>query len=190
MLKNIKISISFISVLWIIQIINFILHYNLNRFGIYPNSYPNLIGILFSPFLHGSFFHLISNTIPLFILLMILLSFYKNESFGVILIVIILGGLLLWKFGRPAYHIGASLLIYGLAAFLFLAGILRRNITSIIISIIIAIFYGGLIYGLFPNEPWISFEGHIFGALSGFICGIIYRKDPKKISNTNKDDNR
>jgi membrane associated rhomboid family serine protease len=93
------------------------------------------------------------------------------------MIIIIFGGLLLWTIGEPTYHVGASLLIYGLAAFLFLSGILRKKITVLIVSIAIAIIYGGMVWGLLPQNLHISWIGHICGAVAGLISSIAFRKN-------------
>jgi membrane associated rhomboid family serine protease len=174
MFKNLRNSFLFVALMWAVQIINFLLQYRLNAFGINPRHLNGLIGIICSPFLHGSFSHLMSNTIPLFVLLFLLFTFYRRESFGVITIIIVLGGLLLWAIGRPAYHVGASLLIYGLVAYLFLSGILRKKVFPLILSVIIAVVYGGLIFGLLPIYTWMSWEGHISGVIAGLFASIVF----------------
>lgn len=178
MKSPIKFSLSIILILWVIRVIDMILPFRLNNFGILPRSIKGLPGIIISPFLHGDITHLLSNSVPLFILLIITLSFYEKIGGKVILIIILLGGSLVWAFGRSAHHIGASGLIYGLAAFLFASGFFRKNIKSIIVSVIVFFAYGGLIYGIFPIHSWMSWEGHLFGAISGIIGAYVY-KNPK-----------
>lgn len=176
MAKNLKISFIFVISLWLIFLLDFIIPINFNNWGILPRTTSGLIGILLSTFLHANLVHLLSNTIPLFILTFVLLTFYKKNSLQVILIVILLGGFLVWLFARNSYHIGASGLIYGLVAFLVSCGIFQRNIKSIIISVIIFLLYGGIMYGVLPTNSYVSWEGHLFGALSGIFCGYIFRK--------------
>lgn len=176
MVKNLKISFLFVFTLWVVFVVDLILPMDFNKFGIVPRTPFGLIGIVTSPFLHANLTHLISNTVPLFVLTLILLAFYKRESLSVIIIVVLLGGILVWIFGRSSYHIGASGLIYGVVAFLISCGIFRRNLRAIILSIIVLLLYGGIIYGIFPTKTSISWEGHLFGALSGVFCGYIFRK--------------
>lgn len=182
-LKDIlKFSVIIILVLWSIRIIDILLPADLNRFGILPRTMEGLAGIILSPFLHGDFTHLLSNSIPLLILLSITLSFYQKTGKKVILIIIVMGGALVWLFGRSAFHIGASGLIYGLAAFLFTSGFFRNNFKSVLVSVIVFFAYGGLIYGIFPIHSWMSWEGHLFGAIAGFFSAYIYRNPNKKNS--------
>ncbi|OHD06831.1 MAG: rhomboid family intramembrane serine protease [Spirochaetes bacterium GWD1_27_9] len=177
MIRNLKIALFFVLTMWIVFIVDIVIPIDFTIFGIIPRKMEGLIGILASPFLHGSIAHIIANTIPLFILLLLVLTFYKKNSVPVIIIIIILGGFLVWLFGRNAYHIGASGLIYGLAGFLFSSGIFRRDVKSILISIAIFLFYGGLIYGILPTQKGVSWEGHLFGVLVGVFCGYIFKKE-------------
>lgn len=175
--KSIRSALYFVGFLWIVLILNYLVFFiDFNIFGIYPRSIFGLIGIITWPFLHGGILHLVSNSIPLIVLLSITLSFYNRVALKVITIIIILGGLLVWLFGRAAIHIGASGLIYGLAAFLFASGIFKRDPKSIIIAIIIFLLYGGMIYGVLPVKSGMSWEGHLFGAIAGIFCAYIYRK--------------
>lgn len=185
MAKNLKFAFAFIFAIWIVFILDLIIPLRFTDFGILPRTTNGLIGIPLSPFLHSGIFHIASNSIPLFILLFLLFTFYKKESFQTVTIIILLGGALVWLFGRNSYHIGASGLIYGLVAFLIASGIFRKNLVSIIISLVIFLLYGGLIYGLFPTRSYISWEGHLFGALSGVFCGYIYGK-PRMRQNREK----
>ena len=135
-----------------------------------------LIGILTSPFLHGGIRHLISNTFPLIVLLTILNYFYQQKALSVITFTIIIGGLFVWLFARNANHIGASGLIYGLAAFLIANGFIEKKFVPILISIGVILLYGGLIWGVFPSKYGrVSWEGHLFGAIAGVLIAFILR---------------
>ena len=185
MIKNIQKSLYFVFSIWFIFILDIIIPIDFNNYGILPRTLHGLIGIPASPFLHANIFHIISNSVPLLILLFLLFTFYKKEAFQVILIIIFLGGLLVWIFGRKSYHIGASGLIYGLASFLIASGIFRKKIVSIIVSLIVFFLYGGLIYGIIPTQSHISWEAHLFGALIGIFCSYIFftRKKIKEKNN-------
>lgn len=177
--KRITIVLVFVLILWTIKVIDTILPYDLCQLGIVPRSIRGLVGIILAPFLHANYFHLISNTIPTFVLLLALLSFYKKHALTVIIGSVLLGGVLVWIFGRTASHVGISGLIYSLAAFLIMAGIFKKDIKSLLISLLIIILYGGLIWGILPGRFWISWEGHLFGALAGVIIAYILFKREK-----------
>jgi membrane associated rhomboid family serine protease len=175
--KNIfKFAGAVIVILWLVRLTDTILPFDLNKLGILPRSIAGLVGIIFAPFLHGNIFHLLSNTVPLFILLILIFLFYDKVALKAILIIIFIGGFLVWIFGRQAYHIGASGLIYGLVAFLIAEGFFRKNMKSIILAVIIFFLYGSLIYGLFPIHSWMSWEGHLFGAISGVLSAYLYKR--------------
>lgn len=174
--KNIRYILIFILILWGIRIIDFLLPMDLNQFGIVPRTSTGLLGIIFAPFLHGNFYHLISNTIPVLALLLILFSFYPKIAWVVIIESVLIGGGLVWLFGRSASHIGISGLIYSLATFLIVAGIYKKDIKSILVSIAVLFAYGGLVWGIFPGKYWVSWEGHLFGAITGGVLAYFQFK--------------
>ena len=155
-MRGLKSTILFIIVIWGVFLSNKYLQLGLNNYGITPHTKIGLIGIFLSPFLHANLFHIVSNTIPLFVLTLLTIIFYKRISASVIIFSIILSGTLVWMFARPATHIGASSLIYALASFLFFMGLFHRSFLSLIIATAIAFIYGGLIWGIFPSNPYIS----------------------------------
>ena len=181
MFKSMKIAGSVILLLWAVYLLNFIIIFiDFRNFGIIPRQIYGLPGIIISPFLHVDINHLMSNTLPLAVLLTLVLAFYEKSAVKVIWIIIILGGLLVWIFARPANHIGASGVIYGLAAFLFAAGIFKRDLRSIIIASAIFFLYSGLVFGLIPVDSRTSWEGHLFGAAAGVISAYAFRKVDEK----------
>ncbi|MEI6766058.1 MAG: rhomboid family intramembrane serine protease [Bacteroidota bacterium] len=154
------------------------------EYGIVPHSQRGLIGIILAPFLHGSFGHIIANSVPLGVFVFVLFLFYNRIAVPVIVLSIVLGGLLVWLFGRQACHIGASGLIYSLAGFLVTSGIVRKKFWLFLLSVILIFLYGGLIWGVLPSDPRISWEGHLFGAVSGILLAFFFRKTP--LSETNR----
>lgn len=172
----------FILILWLIKIVDVSEHLNLYYFGNFPRDVKGLWGILLSPLIHADFNHLISNSIPLFVLGTGIIFFYRNLAYKVFALVWILSGICVWLGARDSYHIGASGLIYGIAAFLFLSGIIRKDFRLAAISLLVVFLYGSLIWGVLPIFPQISWEYHLFGGISGFIAAIIYRKQgPERI---------
>lgn len=165
----------FIIVIWLIFILDLSLDLDLFYWGLYPRKLSGLWGILFSPLLHGSLKHIIANTIPIFVLSTGLFYFYRDLAFRVLVMSYLATGILVWCFGRPSYHIGASGLIYSLAGFLFFSGVLRRHVGLMAISLIIVFQYGSLVWGIFPLEEKVSWEGHLMGLISGVMLAIFYR---------------
>ncbi len=167
---------AFVFAFWIVEIAERTLGISLVRFGVYPLHLKGLPGILFSPFIHSGFKHLISNSIPFFILMTALIYFYRRISYRIFIQLYILAGTCLWIFGRDAWHIGASGVVYAMAAFHFVSGIIRSDVRLLTLSVVVVFLYGGLIWGLLPIDPTISWEGHLWGAISGVILAFYYRK--------------
>lgn len=169
---------SFIAVvsIWLVFFIEKLLPFSLSKYGILPGSITGLRGIIFSPFLHGDITHVAGNSLPLAILLFYLFSLYRELAFRVIIWSVIMSGFWVWVSARPSYHIGASGLIYGLAAFLFFSGLLRQNIRLMAVSMSVAFFYGSFIWGIFPIEDRVSWESHLWGSISGAVLAVYYRK--------------
>jgi len=178
----------FIVFLWIIRFFEEVEYTNLYRFGVYPRELKGLFGILLSPFIHADFNHLISNTFPLIILGTGIIYFYRSLAYKVIGFIWIVSGFCVWIGARESYHIGASGLIYGVASFLFFSGIIRKDIRLSAISLLVVFLYGGLIWGIFPIFPKISWEYHFFGGFCGLIAAIIYRKEGPKTVKWNWDE--
>ncbi|MFC2109539.1 rhomboid family intramembrane serine protease [Bacteroidota bacterium] len=169
-----KYILQFVIILYAIYAVDFI--FPITKFGIIPRTTQGLIGIITAPFLHRGIWHLVSNTIPLIVLLSVLNHFYPKKTMSVILFTVIAGGLLVWIFARKANHIGASGLIYGLATFLVVNGFLEQKFIPILVSIAIALIYGGLIWGIFPSiRNHISWEGHLFGAIAGITIAFLLK---------------
>lgn len=169
-----KYILQFAALLYVVYFIG--LFVPITKFGIIPRTTNGLIGVFTAPFLHGGIRHLLSNTIPLITLLIVLNTIYPTKTLAVFLFVTLAGGMLVWIFGRDANHIGASGLIYGLVAFLIVNGVLEKKYIPILVSIGIGVVYGGLIWGIFPSvRSYISWEGHLFGAISGVLIAFLLK---------------
>jgi membrane associated rhomboid family serine protease len=134
-----------------------------------------LLGILTAPLLHGGVQHLFNNSIPLWVGLTACLFLYPNAALLVIPGVWLGSGLIGWFIGRPSLHFGASGLLYGLLAFVFLSGVLRRDMRSISVSLMVAFFYGTMVWGVFPIRPNMSWELHLSGAFMGLLLALLLR---------------
>ncbi len=170
----------FVLLLWLIKGIDLVFNLNLNQFGLYPMETKGLIGIFTCPFLHADLSHLFANSVPLLLLGALLFFFYKEIAWLILILLYFITGLWVWTFARGgAAHIGASGIIYGLAAFLFFSGIIRREPALMVITLLITFLYGGLIWGIFPEffpKQRISWESHLMGLLAGFVLSVYYRK--------------
>ncbi len=167
-------SAIFVVIIWAVYLIDSIFNLGVVSFGgILPRSISSLKGVLLSCFVHANLYHIISNTVPLFILLTILFSFYGKNSIRTIFLITIIGGIGVWIFARNSYHVGASGLIYGLVTFLITKGIVIKKFKPLIIAVIVAFSYGGLIWGVFPTYSFVSWEGHLFGAIAGVVVAKI-----------------
>lgn len=179
--KSLLIPVIFVLIIWIIKIIETMAGISFVIYGVNPGSISGLIGVLAFPLIHGSWEHLFSNTLPVLLLSMGVLYFYKSSGIKVLLMAYFIPGICIWLFGRESYHVGASAVIYSLAAYLFFSGIIKRDKRAITLALIVTFFYGGLVWGVLPLKKGISWEGHLFGALTGIAAAIIFKKkDPYK----------
>ena len=135
-----------------------------------PRRIEGLPGILSAPLVHGSFAHLLANTLPLLILGGMVVARGVAYFLAVTPAIIVLGGLGLWVFGRNAAHIGASGLIFGYFGLLVARGYYERSLQSIAVAIVVVVVYGGMITGVLPRGDQVSWEAHLFGLLAGGLC--------------------
>lgn len=169
-----RLSLVFVGILWAIFIVDEVFGLRLGRFGLRPGSIPGLLGIVTAPLLHANFQHILSNTLPMFIAMTATLYLYPNSALRVIPSVWLGSGILAWFFARPNLHIGASGLIYGLLAFVFVSGILRRDMRSISVSLLVGFLYGSMIWGVLPSRPQMSWEMHLTGAVVGVLMAFLF----------------
>lgn len=165
----------FIALMWIVKLFEVVTSYDLSTFGIYPKHMSGLKGILFTPFIHGDWDHLISNTIPFFVLAALMIFNYRKVAFKAFAFIYLFGGLLLWLTGRENYHIGASGIVYGMAFFIFFIGVFRKNIQALALSLFVVFLYGSIIWGVLPIDLEVSWEGHLMGAICGGITAFYFR---------------
>lgn len=173
---------TFVAIFWLLEILDqFVFRGSLDIFGIIPHQVIGLRGILFAPFLHGDFSHLIANTVPFLILGWLVMLQETSDFFVVTGLTMLVGGLGVWLFAAPgSIHIGASILIFGYLGFLLLRGYFQRNIPSILLSILVFLLYGGTIWGVLPSSrPGISWQGHLFGFLGGVLAAKLIATEKK-----------
>ena len=173
----------FLIVIWTVFLLEDKYNLPLTQYGIYPRTLFGMKGIVLSPFLHGDFNHIASNSLPLFVLTLALIYFYRNLSLKVLVYGILLSGTITWIIGRNSYHIGASGLIYVLVSFIFFKGMMTKYYRLMALSLTVVMVYGGMVWYVFPEvDNKISWEGHLAGLLTGFIFAIYYKTPDYAIS--------
>jgi membrane associated rhomboid family serine protease len=166
----------FVAAIWAVFLLDLVVPGTFNRFGLAPREVGGLVGIVTMPFLHDGWGHLLGNSVPLIILLSLLAGSRAN-SYGIVAMIVVLGGALLWMFGRGStLHVGVSGLIYGLITFLIVAGFREGRIGAILVAVFVGFMYGWtLITGMIPLTagPNVSWDGHLMGAVAGAIVARI-----------------
>jgi membrane associated rhomboid family serine protease len=174
--RNLETSLTVVIVLWLVLLADLLLPIDLRQYGIRPREIDGLAGILFAPFLHANLAHLAANSGALFVLMLVSLSYNRRLTFRAAAVIILLGGFLVWVFGRPhTIHIGASGLIFGLIGFFLFLGFFRREWSALVVSIIVFFLYGGALLSLLVYVPGVSWSGHVFGFVSGVAAAWFAR---------------
>ena len=158
-----------LAVIWGVAAVNLVTGHALVQFGIVPRSVAGLVGVPLAPFLHFGLVHAISNTLPLLILGGLLLFSDRARFWRVTVIAILGGGLLTWALARgaPNVHVGASGLLFAYFGYLVTRGFVERSIVAMAVTLLVVLLYGGMIWGVLPGRPFISFESHLFGFITG-----------------------
>lgn len=169
----------FVLLLWWIKAVEWMFARSLGALGVHPRDPWGLVGVLTAPLVHGSWQHLVSNSLPLLVLGTLALYAYPMASRRALPLIWILSGLGTWLIGRESSHIGASGLGHGLMFFLFTLGVLRWEPRSIAVALVTFLLYGGMLVTILPREEGVSWEYHLAGALAGVVAAVFWRRlDP------------
>lgn len=161
-------SVTIVAVLFAVVVVGALFHLPLARFGIVPRTGSGLLGIFFSPLLHVDLKHVTANAVPLFVLLILLLTNPQYHPYRTLALIWWASGLGIWLIGRgQAVHLGASSIIFGLAAFLIVAGFVMKSWRPAAVAAFVLVIFGGIFYGVLPRAGPISWEGHLCGAAAG-----------------------
>lgn len=180
MVRSMVVPFMLVLIMWVIKLIEVIGGYDFSFLGIYPQKWKGLLGIITTPFIHSGFSHLIANSVPMIVLGSALFYFYRDIAFRILIMIWIFTGFWVWIGARESYHIGASGIVYGLAAFILVSGIIRRHTGLMAIALVVVFLYGSLIWGIFPEffpKERISWESHLFGLIAGISLAFYYRKE-------------
>jgi membrane associated rhomboid family serine protease len=172
----IKIACGFVALLWLVDSMIWGLGIGPESSGIHPRQSDGLPGIVFAPLVHANFGHLLANSTPLLVLVTAMLFLYPNAILRVFPAVWLGPGIAVWLFGRESVHFGASGLVYGLASYVFVAGVLRRDRRAIAASLVVWFMYGSLVWGVLPALAGVSWETHLAAALIGVTLAIALRR--------------
>jgi membrane associated rhomboid family serine protease len=162
--------------LFFVKIIETTYNLSFTQWGILPRQISGLSGIIFSPFIHGNWSHLINNAIPFLIMGVAIFYFYKEIAWKTFFWIWLMQGVWTWVAARSSFHIGASGILYGLFGFLLLSGILRMNKALLIISLLVVFEYGSMVWGIFPVKYEVSWESHLWGFAAGLVLAFIFKK--------------
>jgi membrane associated rhomboid family serine protease len=172
----VRIALALVAILWLVQFVNWALDVNPGDLGVRPRTPAGLPGILSAPLAHGDFAHILANSPAVVVLVTVMLTLYPQSALRVFPAVYLLPGVAVWLFGEAGTaHLGASGLVYGLAAYVFVAGVLRRDRRAIAASMLVAFMYGALVWGLVPIRPRMSWETHLAAAIVGAAMAIALR---------------
>jgi membrane associated rhomboid family serine protease len=161
----------FVVLLWVLEIFDAAAGHPLDDYGVHPRSEDGLLGVVLAPMLHFGFDHLVGNTVPVLVLGFLTLATGIARGLLATAIIWVVGGLGVWLFAQPgSNHAGASVLIFGWIVFLIVRGFLNRRTTEILIGVAVFLLYSGALLGVLPGQPGVSWQGHLFGAIGGFLA--------------------
>ena len=173
-----------VAFLWIVEVIDTIDKHRLDAWGVRPHTLVGLRGIVFAPFLHSGFGHLIGNTVPFALLGLVVLTGGVPRFFAVTAVVAVTSGAGTWFLGQSnQVHIGASGVVFGYLGYLVSRGFFERKLGQIAAGVLVALVYGGMIWGVLPNQRGVSWQGHFFGLLGGVLAARLLAPAPAPATN-------
>jgi len=173
---------AFVALLWVIEIVDAVTAGDLDRYGIEPRSEDGLVGVAVAPLLHSGWTHLEANSVPLLVLGLIVAVVSTARFFGVIAWTWVVSGFGVWLVAPSnSVTVGASGLVFGLLAYLLVVGFLERRAIGILVSVGVFLLYGGVLLGVLPGQPGVSWQGHLFGAVGGVLAAyhLANRRRPR-----------
>ena len=145
--------------------------------GILPRQLEGLDGVVFAPLLHAGPSHLLGNTVPLMVFSFLVLLEGVRRFAAVLAISWLASGIGVWLFGS-GLTVGVSGVVFGLFAYLMVRGFYNRNIAQILLSAVLFLVYGSILWGLFPTALGVSWQAHLFGAAGGVLAAVVLRGKP------------
>jgi membrane associated rhomboid family serine protease len=172
--------IGLLALMWLSEFVDQATPLDLDYYGIRPRTLGGLLGIPLAPLLHGSFAHLVANA-GAFLILGLTIAYTTRRFWTVTIAVTLLGGLGVWLLGDPGtVTIGASGVVYGYGAFLVAWGLFTRRLLAVVVAVAVVLVYGGLVWGVLPSNPMVSWQGHLFGAIAGVLTAWRLSRRPRR----------
>ncbi len=163
--------VAFVALLYGVELVDSLVGHRLDGFGVRPRQEDGLDGIAFAPLLHLGWGHLLANTLPLLVFGFLILLAGVTRWLAVTAVVWVVGGVGTWLTGQPdSVHIGASVLAFGWLVYLLLRGVFSRRVGQVLLGLVLLLVYGGLLLGVLPGQPGVSWQGHLFGAVGGGLA--------------------
>jgi membrane associated rhomboid family serine protease len=182
--SRIALLLGFVAVLWAIEAVDYyLLNQSLDRYGVQPRHVSGLVGILAAPLLHHGFAHLAANTLPLFVLGGLVIVSGLADFLAVTILSAVVGGLGVWLFAPgDTMHLGASGLVFGYFGYLVMRGYYQRSVGALAAAAIVVVLYGGIMWGVLPTQPGVSWQGHLFGFLGGALSARLMHHSPSTVT--------
>lgn len=169
-------SVAFVLLLWAVELVDETTPLYLDDDGIRPRSVHGLLGVLLAPLLHAGWAHLVANTVPALVLGFLALATGLRRGLLATLVIWVVGGFCVWLLaGGNTIHLGASGLIFGWLTYVVVRGFVRRNFAEIGIGLVVVLLYGGLVWGVLPGQPGVSWQSHLFGAAAGVLAAFVVK---------------
>ena len=176
------------AVLWVLEFYDQVTGQRLDAEGIVPREVDALDGVVWAPLLHGGFAHLAANTLPFLVFGFLVLANGLGRFVAVTAVIWLLGGLGVWLVAPDGtVHVGMSGVIFGWLTYLLVRGFFARSGTQIVLAVVVFLVWGGVLWGVLPGQPGVSWQGHLFGALAGVVAAWLLarrrsdRRDPAPI---------
>lgn len=167
-----------VALMWLVGMLNLLFDYRLSDYGVVPRTAEGLIGIPLMPFLHGSFDHLVVNTMPMVVLGGLVAIHGSRKFLTATVFITLVGGGALWVVGRTAVHVGASGLVFGYFGYLIARAWYTRSLVAVLIAVVVAVVYGGILLGVLPFfQEGVSWEGHLTGLIAGALAARLMWKE-------------
>ncbi len=169
----------FVVLLWVLELVDALTAHDLDQYGVQPRTDEGLLGILLAPLLHGGWAHLWANTVPVLVLAFLTLVTGVARGLAATAIIWVVAGIGVWLVGgEDTVHVGASSLVFGWIIYLVFRGFLNRRQGEIVIGVVVLVIYGGVLVGVLPGQPGVSWQGHLFGAVGGVLAAYVVRERP------------